>query len=177
MLDVAKQLWHTGFTSIPTQTFKVKGYGMLANAVCSNMMDFEQDDTGVREQFMDRCIKQLNRVNKTIARLLVEKEKLTEDIIGAFGHEKAGQKTYEYSTWRVEVKTPFVYSINKKVFEAISATLPPEFNPVKASTTYAVDKKLCDEYMLTAPESVKELLTQCIDIKAGKKGIVIKERV
>ena len=140
------------------------------------MNDFV-DDTLERAQFLDTHVKELERVNKDMARLILKKEKLTEQIIGALGHEHAGQKTYEYSTWRIEVKTPFVYALNKRIYESGAIELPTQYNPIKESKAYSIDKKLCDEYMIAAPKKVQRDLAKLIDLKPGKKGIVIKERI
>lgn len=135
------------------------------------------DDTLERAHFLDTHVKELERVNKDMARLLVKKEKLTDEIIGALGHDHAGQKTYEHSTWRIEVKTPFVYALNKKMYESGAVSLPPEYNPIKESKSYTIDKTKCDRFMIDAPKKVQRDLAKLIDLKAGKKGIVIKERI
>ena len=126
--------------------------------------------------FVD-SINELQKVNKQLAKLLVRKEELTDQIIGSLEHDHEGQKTYEYGTWKIEVKTPFVYSLNKKLYESGDIKLPDNFNPVKESVSYSIDKKLCDQYMLDAPKKVRDALAELIDKKPGKAGIIIKERV
>jgi len=129
-----------------------------------------------REQFLDDSINQLNTVNKRLAKLNVMREELVSHIIGAIGHEHEGQKTYEYGLWRVEVKTPFVYSLNKKAYESGDFKIPDEFNPVKQSISYSIDKKLCDSYITRAPKEVRDALIELIDKKPGKANVCIKER-
>lgn len=129
----------------------------------------------------ERCfvdgIKELEKVNKQLAKLLVRKEELTEEIINVLEHDHEGQKTYEYGAWKIEVKTPFVYSLNKKLYESGEIKLPDNFNPVKESISYSIDKRLCDQYMQDAPKKVRDALAELIDKKPGKAGITIKERV
>jgi hypothetical protein len=134
-------------------------------------------NTNEQEQFFVESVKELEKVNKQIAKLIVRKEELTEQIIGALEHEHEGQKTYEYGTWKIEVKTPFVYSLNKKLYESGDIKLPQDFNPIKESVSYTVDKRLCDKFMSEAPKKVRDALAELIDKKPGKAGICIKERV
>jgi hypothetical protein len=121
-------------------------------------------------------IKELEKVNKQLARLSLRKEELTDSIILAMGHQHEGQRSYEHETWKVEIKTPFVYSLNKKLYESGNVILPDNFNPIKQSTSYSVDKVLCDKYLVDAPKKVREALIELIDKKPGKASVTIKER-
>jgi hypothetical protein len=129
-----------------------------------------------REQALDEGIKELQCINKKLAKMTLRKEELTEIIIAALGHDHEGQKSYEYDMWKVEVKTPFVYSLNKKAYEESGFLLPPAFNPIRESVSYSVDKKACEEYIRIAPSEVRDLLVELIDKKAGKASVTIKER-
>lgn len=135
------------------------------------------DDNIDRERFLSDNIQLLEETNKEIAKLNLQKEEITENIIHALGHEHEGQKTYEYQTWKIEVKTPFVYSLNKKLYESGKIKLPESYNPVKQSVAYSIDKKLCDQYLQSAPKKVRDVLVELIDKKPGKAGITIKERI
>lgn len=134
-------------------------------------------DTNEQERFFVDSVKELEKVNKQLAKLLLRKEELTEQIIGSLEHDHEGQKSYEYGVWKIEVKTPFVYSLNKKLYESGSVKLPEDFNPIKQSVSYSVDKRLCDKFMTEAPKKVRDALAELIDKKPGKAGITIKERV
>jgi hypothetical protein len=134
-------------------------------------------DTNDQERFFVDSVKELEKVNKQLAKLLVRKEELTEQIIGSLEHDHEGQKSYEYGVWKIEVKTPFVYSLNKKLYESGKVKLPEYFNPIKESVSYSVDKRLCDKFMTEAPKKVRDALAELIDKKPGKAGITIKERV
>jgi len=136
-----------------------------------------QDSTNEQERFFVDSVKELEKVNKQLAKLVLRKEELTEQIISALEHDHEGQKSYEYGVWKIEVKTPFVYSLNKKLYESGSVKLPDDFNPIKESVSYSVDKRLCDKFMTDAPKKVRDALAELIDKKPGKAGITIKERV
>jgi hypothetical protein len=125
---------------------------------------------------LPKHIKELEKVNKQLAKLTLRKEELTNMIISGMSHNHEGQRTYEYDTWKVEIKTPITYALNKKLYESGSIILPDNFNPIKESVSYSIDKGLCDKYMLNAPKKVKEALAELIDKKPGKASVTIKER-
>ena len=102
----------------------------------------QEKNINEQEHCFVESVKELEKVNKQIARLIVRKEELTETIIGALEHDHEGQKSYEYGTWKIEVKTPFVYSLNKKLYESGDVKLPAEYNPIKEFIAYTIDKKL-----------------------------------
>ncbi len=135
------------------------------------------DHTSEQERFFSESISALQKVNKQIAKLNLRKEELTQDIISALEHNHEGQKSYEYGAWKIEVKTPFVYALNKKLYESGEINLPDNFNPVKESVSYTIDKRLCDKYMNDAPTEVRDALIELIDKKPGKANVCIKERV
>lgn len=137
----------------------------------------ELDYTSEQERYFAESVTELQKINKQIAKLTLRKEELTQNIIAALEHDHEGQKSYEYGVWKIEVKTPFVYSLNKKLYESGQIKLPDNFNPVKESVSYSIDKRLCDQYMQDAPKKVRDALAELIDKKPGKAGITIKERI
>lgn len=134
-----------------------------------NMIEFTEG--------LPKTIKELEKVNKQLAKLTLRKEELTSMIISGMSHNHEGQRTYEYDVWKVEIKTPITYCLNKKLYESGSIALPDNFNPIKESISYSIDKGLCDKYMLDAPKKVKAALAELIDKKPGKASITIKERM
>ncbi len=132
------------------------------------------DDNSERERCLKESVSELEKLNKKLSQLMVRKEELTSMIIDALGHEHEGQKTYEYGEWKIEVKTPCVYSLNKKCYEENASKIPSQFNPVKESVSYSIDKRLCEQYLNDAPFEVKSLLIDLIEKKPGKAGITIK---
>jgi hypothetical protein len=129
-----------------------------------------------REQVLAESILELEKINKQLAKLTVRKEELTETIIAALGHDHYGQKSYEYDVWKIECKTPSIYSLDKKAYESGSVFIPDGFDPVKSSVSYTVDKRLCDKYMSESPLEVREALGQLITVKPGKASVTIKAR-
>src|SRR5271170_874149 len=83
-------------------------------------------------------INMLNAVNEQIALLAIKKEALTASIINDVGHTHEGQKSYTHDIWKIEIKTPLIYSLNKKGYEA-KKDLLTDFNPVKETIAYTVD--------------------------------------
>ena len=137
----------------------------------------EYNETSENEHYLTVNIKELNSLNKKLSKLLLRKEELTESIIGAFGHEHEGQRQYEYDVWKVEIKTPCIYSLNKILYESGQISIPQEFNPIKQSVSYSVDKKMCDKYWEKAPVDIRSLLYKVIEKKPGKASVTLKERV
>lgn len=135
------------------------------------------DDTLEREQLLDESIKELESVNKKLAKLTLRKEELINNIIGALGHEHEGQKSYEYGMYKVEVRTPFIYSLDKVRYMSGDIKLPEKYNPIKESVSYSVDKKLCEEFMETAPKTIRMALSELIEKKPGKPNVTVKARV
>jgi len=136
-----------------------------------------QNDILEQEQILCDSIKKLESINKKIAKLTATKEELTSEIIGCLEHDHEGQKSYEFNVWKIEIKTPIVYSLDKKAYERGDFFVPDGFNPIKQSVSYSVDKRLCEQYMNEAPKKVREVLSQLITKKPGKKSVSIKERV
>ncbi len=139
------------------------------------MQDY--DTTNEEQRYFEDSIKELEKINKQIAKLNLRKEELVDQIIGSLAHNHEGQKSYDYGVWRLEVKTPFTYSLDKKLYESGKVNIPPEFNPIKESISYSIDKRLCEQYMEQAPKKVRDALAQLIDKKPGKPGVNVKERV
>lgn len=134
-------------------------------------------DSLAREWHLEDSIKELDSLNKKMARLVLRKEELTEEIIAHIGHDHEGQRSYEYNVWKIEIKTPVTFSLNKKLYESGEYDLPDEYNPIKQSIAYTIDKRLCDEYMSIAPIGVRDALIELIEKKPGKPSVTIKERV
>ena len=137
----------------------------------------EINHTNLQERCLSESIELLQKTNKRLAKLNVHKEELVKTIIGALQHMHEGVKTYEYSEWKIEVKTPCVYSLDKKLYESGDIKLPNKFNPVKKSISYNVDRRLVEKYMQEAPPEVRDALIELIEKRPGKAGITIKERV
>ena len=123
---------------------------------------------------IEDSIKELQKVTKRIATLTKQKEELINEIIKSLNHNHAGQKSYEVAEYKLEVKTPSIYSLNKALYESGDIKLPAKYNPIKESKSYSVDKKAYDELIETAPNEVYESLLDLITIKPGKPNITVK---
>lgn len=139
------------------------------------MQDY--DHTIEKEDFINEKLNELNDINEQLKNLVLIKENLTQKIVSALNHNHEGQKTYDCGNWSIEVKTPYIYSFNKKLYEASDIRIPNKFNPVKESTSYSIDKRLCDKYINEAPKEIKEQLILLIEKKPGKASITIKENI
>lgn len=135
------------------------------------------DDTILKQQLLDQNIEEMQIINAQLANLMLRKEELTNEIIGVFDHEHEGQKTYKYNMWKIEIKTPCVYSLNKKMYESKISKIPSQFNPIKQSVSYSIDKRLCDQYIKDAPKKVRDILVELIEKKPGKSSVCIKENI
>ena len=137
----------------------------------------EIDHTDEQERCLNLSVKELDKVNKQLAKLNVKREELIDIIIGSLSHNHKGQKSYEYGEYKIEVKTPNIYSLNTSLYKSGSVKLPDLYNPIKESISYSVDKRLCDQYLQDAPDDVIESLALLIDEKPGKKNVVLSRRI
>jgi hypothetical protein len=130
-----------------------------------------------QRRFLEDNLTDLRKINKFLAEVTVMREEIIQNIISALQHNHEGQKTYEYDLWKIEIKTPSIYSLNKKLYESGDIKLPDKFNPIRESKSYSVDKNLCEQYKQSAPNDVKLALVELIEKKPGKPSVVIKERI
>lgn len=129
-----------------------------------------------REQVLYDAIISLDEVNNQIADLIMQREELTKEIIAAIDHKHEGQKTYEFYKWHVTCKTPMIYSLDKKKYELGEVHIPGNFDPIKQTISYTIDKAKFEEYMTSAPESARDALCELITKKPGKESISLKTR-
>jgi hypothetical protein len=137
----------------------------------------EINHTDTQKSVFFESVTELQKINKSLSKLLLRKEEVSAQIICALEHNHDGQKTYEYKKWKIEVKTPCVYSLNKNKYESYKNEIPEDFNPVRQSISYSIDKRLCEKYMVEAPKKIRAVLIDLIEKKSGKPTVAIKERV
>ncbi len=137
----------------------------------------QQIEVNDRAQVLDESIKRLEYVNKKLASLLAEKEALTQTIIDAIGHDYEGERTYRVGLRKITCKTPMIFSLDKKKYESNEVYVPEEFNPIEHSVSYKLNKKLCEEYLSSAPESARNALLELITKKPGKPSVSITDAV
>jgi hypothetical protein len=133
----------------------------------------QQVELHEQEMYLDDQINNLEAVNKKIAKLLVEKEELTASIISLIGHAHEGERTYEHGEWQIKARTPFIYSLNTKMYRSGEVFLDDFFNPIEESISYKVNREKAEEYMQTAPSSARDALLKLITKKEGKKSVVL----
>jgi hypothetical protein len=142
--------------------------------MCDNQQQMSVAD---RETCLTTAIKEYEKVTAQLAKLTKRKEELTKEIIDTLGHCHEGQKSYDYDQWKIECKTPMTYSLDKKAYESGDYYIPDNFDPVRSSVSYTVNKQLFETYASTAPLSVREALHKLIDKKPAKASVTIKARV
>ena len=142
---------------------------------------FDADTVGEtfneQECFFVESVKELQEVNKQLAKLLLRKEELTQDIITSLDHVHEGQKTYEYGAWKIEVKTGVTFSLDKDAYELISSKIPDGLDPVKKRIAYDVSKAMINEIEKRGNSKELNILSKFLSKKPSKPSISIKERV
>lgn len=129
--------------------------------------------TDINNQLLEYNVKALDFVNFQIAELLDIKKKLELKIIEGSGHDYEGSKTYEIGKHKVTIKTDFIYSLDKEEYQIYKSQIPAEFNPVRESIKYEVDKRMmkkCDSY---ASKDHMMLLSNFITKNPAKANIKI----
>ena len=119
---------------------------------------------------------ELEKLNKKLAKLRLDKEELEMELISVIGHEYEGSKTYDIGDRSVTLKTDIIYSLDKKSYISGDYYLPEEFDPILQKVSYEVNKKLFNHYESISPVSVREVLNTLITKKNSKPSVSIKVR-
>lgn len=122
-------------------------------------------------------IKTLNTVNYQLADLKKVKEDLEAKLCEVIGHDKYGQEQYEYGRYKVVIKTGLNYSIDTEEYEIVKNRIPVQFDVVRKSTKYEIDKKRFEEANKYADHDTLELLNTLITAKPSKLNVTIKAGV
>lgn len=122
-------------------------------------------------------IKSLDFVNFQIAELLTIKQKIEDSIIEGLEHTHEGAKTYAVDKYKVTIKTDFIYSLDKEEYQVIKSKIPTEFNPVKESTSYLIDKRIIKNAEQYASTDELMLLSQIITKKPSKPNVKVSANV
>lgn len=123
---------------------------------------------------MGDLIKEYDKITKQLAKLAIRKEELTAAIISELSHDHEGQITYDWGIYKVECKTPMIYSLDKKAYESGAVHLDPIFDPVKKSISYTIDKKKLTTAMESAPYEARCALERLIEKKPGKSSVTVR---
>ena len=118
-------------------------------------------------------VKALDFVNYQLAELVKIKQKLELKIIEGLRHEHEGTRTYEVGTHKVTIKTDLIYTLDKEEYEIYKQKIPLEFNPVKESIKYEVDKRLMRKAEEYASKDDMMLMSNFITSKPAKANVKI----
>jgi hypothetical protein len=129
-----------------------------------------------REQRAIEITAELEKINRKLAKLRLDKEELELELIATIGHEHIGSKTYDVGERSVTLKTEMIYALDKKAYCSGDVFLPAEFDPILQKVTYEVNKKLFNHYESIAPASVRETLNMLVTKKNSKPAVSIKVR-
>lgn len=119
---------------------------------------------------------EIEKINKKIAKLRLEKEQKELELIALIGHNKEGSTSYSLADRTVTVKTDMIYSLDKKSYISGDVYIPEEWNPILTNITYEVNKKLFNSFEENAPESIREILNELVTKKPSKPNVTIKVR-
>lgn len=136
-----------------------------------------QLDLEKREQRAIELTYELEKLNKKLAKMRLDKEQMEMELINVISHDFEGTKSYDIADRTVILKTEMIYSLDKKSYINGELYLPPEFDPVLKKVTYEVNKKLFNAYEKIAPLNVRNALNELVEKKNSKPNITIKVRV
>lgn len=134
----------------------------------------EYDNT---QELINEKVKALDFVNYQISELAEIKQKLELEIIESLEHVHEGQKSYEVGKYKVTVKTDYIYSLDKEEYAVLKSHLPQEFNPVKESISYTIDKRIIKKAEDYASSDDLMLLGKLISKKPGKPNVKVLANV
>ena len=128
------------------------GHNLKENKMSKTNCGFDFEPESKTEEYLV----ELNRIKGLIADLNVAKEKMTKlilkelnlaifddngDVI-AVAHD--GQQSFVTGKFKVVVKTPAYWKIDKNEYQIVASSLRKEFDPVKTSVSYRIDKNIVD---------------------------------
>lgn len=135
---------------------------------------FEYDNT---EELINEKVKALDFVNYQMSELVEIKQKLELEIIEDLKHVHEGQKSYDIGKYKVTIKTDYIYSLDKEEYGVMKSHIPQEFNPVKESVSYTIDKRIIKKAEEYASNDDLMLLGKLISKKPGKPNVKVLPNV
>ena len=175
-LDIWVVICDTGFTS--RRRSKLTKIGDNMNNVCG----FEEFEV---KNKMELYLEALDTACNQIAELRSIKERLEVKIISELGlaefdkngkvisvkHD--GEQTQYIGKYKAKVKTPLLWKINKSEYEMTGSILRKEFDPVRTTLTYRVDKKVLDNVQTYGSAEDKELLGNFVTFDFSKPSVTL----
>jgi hypothetical protein len=128
----------------------------------------------------------LDRINYQVAELLrikaeIEKLVILETGRGEFDGSgnlikitKEGRHQHLIGKYKIKIKTDLLYKVNKEEYEIIKNSLREEFNPIKTSISYRVDKKTLASIDLYGSEEDKKLIDKFISFDFAKPNVTLE---
>lgn len=138
---------------------------------------YHQLELEQREQKAIHLTYEIEKLNKKLAKLRLDKEQMELDLITLVGHDIEGSKSYDLADRTVTLKTEMIYSLNKKAYANGDVYLPPEFDPILKKVNYEVNKRLFNAYEKMAPINIRNTLNELVEKKPSKPNVTIKVRV
>ena len=129
-----------------------------------------------RERQAEELTRDIEAINKKLAKLRLDKESKELELIGVIQHMHEGSKTYDIGIHSVTVKTDMIYALDKKAYISGDVYLDPAYDPILQKITYEVNKKLFNAYEQMAPIETREALWKLIEKKPSKPNVSIKVR-
>ena len=130
-----------------------------------------------REQKAIALTYELEKLNKKLAKMRVDKEQMELELISVIGHDFEGSKSYDLADRTLILKTEMIYSLDKKAYANGDLYLPPEFDPILKKVNYEVNKRLFNAYEKMAPLNIRNTLNELIEKRPSKPNVTIKVRV
>lgn len=131
----------------------------------------------------------LDEVNKQIAELKRIKEHLEKRILESMSAVKfdeagnilsvshEGSQTKYIGKYKVVIKTPALWKIDKNEYEAVVGQMRKEFNPVVTSTSYRVNNKILQNIDTYGSEEDKQRIGQFLILDYSKPSITLSLNV
>lgn len=117
-------------------------------------------------------IKELELVNKELAKLKLLKEELESILLSEFhDHPYEGQRTYEVDAYKVTIKTGINYKIDRERYQELH--IPSELNPVREVLKLEIDLKKVRELKRDHALFLSEFITET----PSKPTVVIGDRI
>lgn len=146
---------------------------------------FNISDLDIQEERLEETIKNLDLINFQIAELKELKEqvekKLVRDMnlvsyddngsIKSVAHD--GEQSKIIGKYKVKIKTPSLWKINAKEYQIVKSRLRQEFDPVKQSVTYRVDKKVLETIKSYGSNEDQEMIESFLTLDYSKPSITL----
>lgn len=129
---------------------------------------------------IEQHIQDLDTVNYQIAELKLIKEKIESIVLELAGRatfneageiikiSREGERSEIQGKWKLTIKTDYTYNINKEEYEIIKNIIPSQYNPIRITPSYSIDKRLMREAEKYASNEELAILSGVITKKISK---------